>query len=107
MLDFRKYRLLAKKKATTVNKTLCPILQACEYACQLGYISHQLNASLQDLYMKEEDRLDEEERNIKYLTEERLAELVSVYNTIEQPRRKEFWRCGCLPSMLAVCEWLM
>lgn len=42
------------------------------------------------LYMKEEDRLDEEERNIKYLTEERLAELVSVYNTIEQPRRKEF-----------------
>ena len=90
LLDFRKYRLLAKKKATTVNKTLCPILQACEYACQLGYISHQLNASLQDLYMKEEDRLDEEERNIKYLTEERLAELVSVYNTIEQPRRKEF-----------------
>lgn len=81
---------MAKKKATTVNKTLCPILQACEYACQLGYISHQLNASLQDLYMKEEDRLDEEERNIKYLTEERLAELVSVYNTIEQPRRKEF-----------------
>lgn len=90
LLDFRKYRLLAKKKATTVNKTLCPILQACEYACQLGYISHQLNASLQDLYMKEEDRLDEEERNIKYFTEERLAELVSVYNTIEQPRRKEF-----------------
>ena len=76
-----------KKKATTVNKTLCPILQACEYACQLGYISHQLNASLQDLYMKEEDRLDEEERNIKYLTEERLAELVSVYNNVEQPRR--------------------
>lgn len=90
LLDFRKYRLLAKKKATTVNKTLCPILQACEYACQLGYISHQLNASLQDLYMKEENRLDEEERNIKYLTEERLAELVSVYNTIEQPRRKSF-----------------
>ena len=40
--------------------------------------------------MKEEDRLDEEDRNIKYLTEERFAELVSVYNTIEQPRRKEF-----------------
>ena len=34
LLDFRKYRLLAKKKATTVNKTLWPILQACEYACQ-------------------------------------------------------------------------
>ena len=40
--------------------------------------------------MKEEDRLDEEERNIKYLTEERLAELVTVYNAVEQPRRKEF-----------------
>lgn len=57
--------------------------------------------------MKEEDRLDEEERNIKYFTEERLAELVSVYNTIEQPRRKEFLEMWLLPSMLAVCEWLM
>lgn len=90
LLDFRKYRLLAKKRVTTINKTLCPILQACEHACQLGYISHQLNASLQDLYMKEVDRLDEEERNIKYLTEDRLAELVAAYDTIEQPRRKEF-----------------
>ncbi len=90
LLDFRKYRLLAKKRVTTINKTLCPILQACEHACQLGYISHQLNASLQDLYMKEVDRLDEEEKNIKYLTEDRLAELVAAYDTIEQPRRKEF-----------------
>lgn len=90
LLDFLKYRLLAKKRVTTVNKTLCPILQVCEHACQLGYISHQLNASLQDLYMKEEDRLDEEEKNIKYLTEDRLAELVAAYDTIEQPRRKEF-----------------
>lgn len=40
--------------------------------------------------MKEEDRLDEEERNIKYLREERLQELVKAYDTIEQPRRKEF-----------------
>ena len=58
-----------------------------------GYISHQLNASLQDLYMKEEDRLDEEERNIKYLTEERLAELVSVYNTIEQALQRISSKC--------------
>lgn len=82
LLDFRKYRLLAKKRVTTINKTLCPILQACEHACQLGYISHQLNASLQDLYMKEVDRLDDEEKNIKYLTEDRLAELVAAYDTI-------------------------
>ena len=48
LIDFRKYRFLAKKKTTTVNKTLSPILQACEYACQLGYVSHHLNAALQD-----------------------------------------------------------
>ena len=57
LIDFRKYRFLAKKKTTTVNKTLSPILQACEYACQLGYVSHHINAALQDLYMKEEDKL--------------------------------------------------
>lgn len=90
LLDFRKYRLLAKKKATTVNKTLCPILKACEYACQLGYISHKLNATLQDLYLNEEDKLDEEERNIKYLREKQLQQLSEKYETIIQPRRKEF-----------------
>lgn len=90
LIDFRKYRLLAKKKTTTVNKTLSPILQACEYACQLGYVSHHLNAALQDLYMKEEDRLDDEENNIKYLRQEQLEELVAAYDAVEQPRRKEF-----------------
>lgn len=57
LIDFRKYRFLAKKKTTTVNKPLSPILQACEYACQLGYVSHHINVALQDLYMKEEDKL--------------------------------------------------
>ena len=40
--------------------------------------------------MKEEDRFDEE-RGISSISLKRLAELVSVYNTIEQPRRKEFF----------------
>lgn len=102
-----KYRFLAKKKTTTVNKTLSPILQACEYACQLGYVSHHLNAALQDLYMKEEDRLDDEENNIKYLRQEQLEELVAAYDAVEQPRRKEFLEMWLLPSMLVECVWWM
>lgn len=90
IIDFRKYRLLAKKKVTTVNKTLCPILNACQYACQLGYISHRLNKSLQELYMKEEDNLDAEEQNIKYLRKEQLQELIEKCNTNIPPRRREF-----------------
>ena len=40
--------------------------------------------------MKEEDRLDDEENNIKYLRQEQLEELVAAYDAVEQPRRKEF-----------------
>ena len=88
--DFRLWRLKDKKKASTVNKCLAPILSACEQAARNGYLSKEINDNIQYLYLKEEDSIEEEERTIRYLKREELEELVKKYDTIAQPRRKEF-----------------
>jgi integrase len=88
--DFRAWRLKAKKRPSAINKGLTPIFQACEQAARLGYLSKEINASIQGLYLKEEDILEAEDRTIRYLKKEELEILVSKYDTITQPRRKEF-----------------
>ena len=88
--EFRLWRLKNRKKTTTVNKCLTPILSACEQAARLGYLSKDVNASIQDLYLKEEDNLEADDRTIRYLKREELKQLVEKYDTITQPRRKEF-----------------
>jgi len=88
--DFRAWRLKAKKKPSTVNKCLTPLFKACEEASKLGYLSKDINSAIQDLYLKEEDNIEEEDRKIKYLKKEELETLVKQYEVITQPRRKEF-----------------
>ena len=88
--DFRAWRLKAKKRPSAINKGLTPIFQACEQAAQLGYLSKEVSASFKDLYLKEVDNLEAEDRTIRYLKKEELEILVSKYDTIAQPRRKEF-----------------
>jgi len=88
--DFRAWRLKAKLKPSAINKGLTPIFQACEQAARLGYLSKEISASIQDLYLKEEDDLETEERNVRYLKKDELEMLVKKYDTITQPRRKEF-----------------
>ena len=56
----------------------------------MGYLSKDVNASIQDLYLKEEDNLEADDRTIRYLKREELKQLVEKYDTITQPRRKEF-----------------
>lgn len=88
--DFRAWRLKAKRKPSAINKGLTTIFQTCEEAARLGYLSKEVNASIQGLYLKEEDILETEDRNIRYLKKEELEILADKYDTITQPRRKEF-----------------
>ncbi|MBO5632112.1 MAG: tyrosine-type recombinase/integrase [Aeriscardovia sp.] len=88
--DFRAWRLKAKRKPSAINKGLTTIFQTCEEAARLGYLSKEVNASIQGLYLKEEDILETEDRNIRYLKKEELEILADKYKTITQPRRKEF-----------------
>lgn len=87
---FRNWGLKRKKEPSTINKWLNPIFKACEDASKLGYLSKEINSAIQDLYLKEEDNIEEEDRKIKYLKKEELETLVKQYDKITQPRRKQF-----------------
>lgn len=60
----------------TINHALTPILQACDYACELGYIDRVSNARLQDMRIAIKPNLDESEKEFdgKALSKAQLQE---------------------------------
>ena len=76
----------------TINHALTPILQACGYACELGYIDRVSNTMLQDMRIAIKPNLDESEKEFdgKALSKAQLQELIEMYEKCKEPRRKEF-----------------
>ena len=76
----------------TINHALTPILQACNYACELGYIDKVYNTMIQDMRITIKPNLDESEREFdgKALNKAQLQKLIEVYKKCTEPRRKEF-----------------
>lgn len=77
---------------TTINHALTPILQACDYACELGYIDRVSNSMLQEMRIAIKPNLDENEKEFdgKALSKSQLQELIALYEKCKEPRRKEF-----------------
>ena len=76
----------------TVNHALTPILQACDYACELGYIDKVSNSLLQDMRIAVKPNLSDGEREFdgKALSKAQLQELIEVYGECTEPRRRDF-----------------
>ena len=76
----------------TINHALTPILQACDYACELGFIDRVRNSMLQEMRISIKPNLDESEREFdgKALSKAQLQELIELYEKCTEPRRKEF-----------------
>lgn len=89
-IDWR--RDIKKNKDETINHSLTPILKACAYACDLGYLDKTVNAALQDMRIVVKADIDEDSKGDadKYLSKEQIEQLVALYDKCEEPRRKEF-----------------
>lgn len=76
----------------TINHALTPMLQACKYACDLGLIDDVSNAAIQDMRIVVKPSIDEDEKEFdnKYLTKEQIKQLIEIYDTITEERRKEY-----------------
>lgn len=76
----------------TINHALTPILQACDYACELGFIDRVRNSMLQEMRISIKPNLDESEKEFdgKALSKAQLQELIIIYEKCTEPRRKEF-----------------
>ncbi len=76
----------------TINHSLTPILKACAYAAEIGFIEPALNARIQDMRISPKISLatDEAEFDGKSLSKEEVQKVVKYHNDCKEPRRKEF-----------------
>ena len=76
----------------TINHALAPLLKASQYACDLGYIEPAINHRIQKMriIIKKSLNEDDDDSNVKYLTERQMSMVMEYYKTCREPRRKEF-----------------
>lgn len=99
----------------TINHSLTPILDACRYASELGYIDRSTNANLQEMRIDLKPSIDEDSREYdgRSLTKEQLNKLVEYYDKCQEPRRKEFIEmflfafhaCGLRVADVMTLQW--
>lgn len=100
----------------TINHALTPILKAADAAATMGLLSMQQNATLQEMRIsvkKEVDDTGEVEFDGKYLTKEKLEQLIAAYDRIKEIRRKEyieiflfaFHACGLRVVDIMTLQW--
>lgn len=99
----------------TINHSLTPILDACRYASELGYIDRTTNANLQEMRIDLKPSIDEDSREYdgRSLTKEQLNQLAEYYDKCQEPRRKEFIEmflfafhaCGLRVADVMTLQW--
>lgn len=112
-IDWR--RDVKNNQNTTINHSLTPILDTCEYACDLGYIDSKRNAALQEMRVIVKPTIDEDSREYdgRSLSNGQLEELVAYYNKCTEIRRKEFIEmflfafhaCGLRVADIMTLQW--
>lgn len=76
----------------TINHALAPLIKASQYASELGYISPAANHRIQNMriIVKKSLSADNDDDDVKYLTEYEMQKLIEYYKTCKEPRRKDF-----------------
>lgn len=76
----------------SINKTLTPIFKTAQYAARRGYMQHEVADAICEKYLSTSaKRLDEEDdTDVKYLTEEQMNEFVRLSKEVKYPRTKDY-----------------
>lgn len=99
-----------------INKTLTPLIKAAERAYNHDLISHKIFNDIQSSYLDERNRdytgLEEEDKDVKYLTEIQLNDFVALYDKARKSTQKymdlflfSFHACGLRISDVITLEW--
>lgn len=87
---FIKWKQEKGNKPVTINKALFPIKETLELASIKGLASAEMVYLISKSYLPEEDdSVDREEEEVKYLTEEQLKALLEIYPTLNNERTRE------------------
>ena len=106
---------IEKNSIETINHALTPIVDACERAADLGYMSRAENADIKNMYLPKvvSFNMEEEEDSVKYLEKEQLKKLSEYIHTETLPRRREyldmfmfsFHTCGLRMVDVMTLQW--
>lgn len=90
--EYIEWRRRVKKNGDeTINHALAPLIKASQYASELGYISAAANHRIQNMRIIIKRTLsDDNDDDVKYLTEAEVTKLMEYYKTCTEPRRREF-----------------
>lgn len=85
-------REIKQNSDATINHALTPILKACAYAAEMGYIEAKVNGRIQDMRISTKPNLsdNEEEFDGKALSMEEMQRLVEYSRSCTKSRRSEF-----------------
>lgn len=87
---FIKWKQEKGNKPVTINKALYPIKETLELASIKGLASAEMVYLISKSYLPEDDdSVDREEEEVKYLTEEQLLALLELYPTLKNDRTRE------------------
>lgn len=102
-------------KEETINKALTPLMKAANEAARHGWMSAEEAASISNSYLMPKADLEEEaeDRDVKYLTKEQLADFVDYYEKAKCPKTKDymdmflfaFHACGLRFSDVLTLRW--
>lgn len=111
--EFNKWRKdVNGNQDETINHGLTPIINACEYAANMGFIEHAVYYSIKELRTKSSYAADEDNEVI-FLTKEQMNSILDFYEDDTEERRKEyiemfllaFHCCGLRVVDLMTIQW--
>lgn len=119
MVDgFKEWNLTSAKVKSkdTINKKLTPIIKAARYASDNGLLDPKTATAISLSYFDVKQRKyegDAEEKEIRYLNEDQIAQVKEIYRTIHDVRRLRildiflfaYYACGLRASDVVTLEW--
>ena len=75
----------------TINHALTPLLKGCSQAMSKGYISPELNATIQQMRLAKTVSLQPDASSkVRHLSHEQIIQLIGFYERDSEPRRREY-----------------
>lgn len=115
MREFALWRQANGNNPETINKALTPFIKVARRAGREKLIDASIAGGIEELYFKSRKELgsENEDDDVKYLTEAQMAKFIELYDKVKYPRTRDYMdiflfslnACGMRISDIITLEW--